>query len=95
MPANVVLGKVEVALEDVWHWFSKAQQIVLKGPAILMALTVLIQGVEKVIADVAADAANPLALVNVQITNQQLIDVQAVIPEIKAVLVAAGVKFTS
>lgn len=90
--ANVVIGKIEVALEDVLHWVSKVQTVILKGPAIITALGVILQQVDKVIADVTLDASAPITLLNVQIDTQQLADIKLVWADIKTAFTAAGVK---
>lgn len=91
--ANVVIGKVEVVLEDVLHFFAKVQTVVLKGPQIIVSLTVLLTAVDKVINDVQLDVANPVGLINVPMDAQQLADVKAIWPDIKAVFASAGFKF--
>jgi hypothetical protein len=93
--ANVILGKIEIAAEDVLRFLSVTQTAILKGPAVLSALATLIGGLDKVVVDIQVDAANPLQLLNVPFTMQQLADIKAVLPEIKATLTAAGYKFTA
>ena len=90
--ANVIIGKIEIALEDVAHWLKGVGEVVLKGPAIVTALGVLFAQLDKVISDVEVDVANPLAIVNVGLTNQTLTDLKDVWADVKAVFAAAGVK---
>lgn len=90
--ANVVIGKIEVALEDVAHWLSKAQQLILKGPAILTSLGTLLVAVDKVLADVSLDVSNPTGLINIPMDMQQLADLKAVWTDIKTAFGSAGVK---
>lgn len=84
---------IEVAIEDILHWFSKVEQVVLKGPHIIMAIGTLLAAVEKVLADVQIDVANPIGLINISVDAQQLADVKVIWPDIKAVFTAAGIKF--
>ena len=90
--ANVVIGKIEVALEDVLHWVSKVQSVLLKGPAIITALGVILTAVDKVINDAQVDVANPIGLINIPMDLQQLADVKLVWTDIKAAFTAGGVK---
>ena len=64
----------------------------LKGPAIITNLGVLLAAVDKVIADVELDVANPTVLINIPVTQQQLADLKTVWTDIKTVFVSAGVK---
>ena len=90
--ANVVIGKVEVALEDVAHWLSRAQQVIIKGPAIVTALGTLFVAVDKVLADASLDLSNPVGLVNIPMDIQQFADLKTVWTDIKNAFSAAGVK---
>jgi len=93
--ANVLIGKIEVALEDVLHFFQKAEQIVLKGPKVISAVVTLFSAIEKVVVDASVDISNPATLINVPLDIQQFNDVKAVWPDIKAILISAGIKFPS
>lgn len=92
--ANIILkiGKdVELAAEEVLHAVALGQSDVAKyTPGALSALAVLAVGVEKAVADIAADQANPLG--GIITVPQQLADFIAVWPELKALLLAIGVK---
>ena len=90
--ANVVINGIEHALEDVAHWITGVKTVVLKGPAIITNLGVLLAAVDKVIADVELDVANPTVLINIPVTQQQLADLKTVWTDIKTVFVSAGVK---
>jgi hypothetical protein len=90
--ANVVIGKIEVALEDVAHWLSKAQALLIKGPAVIASLGTLFVAVDKVLSDATTDLSNPLGLVNIPMDVQQFTDLKAVWADIKAAMATAGVK---
>jgi hypothetical protein len=75
---------IEVAFEDILHWLSKAQALTLKGPQIIAAVTVILQAVDKVVLDAQTDVASPTSLINIPMDLQQLQDIKAVWPDIKA-----------
>jgi hypothetical protein len=90
--ANVVIGKIEVALEDVAHWLAKAQTVLLKGPAIIASLGTLFVAVDKVLSDASTDLSNPVGLINIPMDVQQFADLKLVWTDIKAAFASAGVK---
>ena len=85
---NIEKG-VEVAAEDVLGWLNKAEQKIQLAPQAVAALGVVLGGVQKVIADVQADATNP---VNFTLLPAQIADVKAVWPEVQALATALGIK---
>lgn len=90
--ANAVIGKIEVVLEDVFSFLKKTQQVVLKGPTVILALSNLFTAVEKVVTDVSGDVANPTGLINIQMDINQFNDLKAVWADIKAAFAAIGIK---
>lgn len=92
--ANILanIGKdVEVAAEDMLKWVTGGAKLVqAASPAVLAALGTLLGGVEKVLADTASGAQNPLAaLVG---APAEIADIQAVWPEVKTFLASLGIK---
>jgi hypothetical protein len=75
---------IEVAFEDILHWLVKAENIVLKSPTEIAAVTAILQAVGKVINDASLDVANPTGLINIPMDVAQLADVKAVWADISA-----------
>ena len=75
---------IEVAFEDILHWLVKAQNLTLKGPAIIAAVTAILSAVDKVVVDASLDVAAPADLINIPMDVQQLQDIKAVWADIMA-----------
>jgi len=90
--ANVVIGKIEVALEDVFHWLTSAKTFVIKSPTILAALVTILVAVGKVVEDVKMDFSNPIAVFNIPLSGQQLTDIKSVWADIKELFLDFGWK---
>jgi hypothetical protein len=90
--ANVLIGKVEVALEDVAHWLSGVSQVVLKGPAIVTALASLLSALDQTVLNTATDISQPTTLLQISVQTQLITDLKSVWTDIKAVFSAAGFK---
>lgn len=89
--ANVLIGKIEVALEDVAHFLAGAQTLILNSPAIITALGTLLVATDKVLSDAQTDLTNPTNLINIPIAAQQLADIKLVWTDIKALWAKAKV----
>ena len=76
-------GVIEIAFEDILHWLTRAQTLVLKGPALITALTVLLQAVDKVVLEAQTDVSNPIGLINIPMDIQQFNDVKVVWADVK------------
>ena len=85
---NIEKG-VEIAAEDVLGFLGKAQAKLVTSPSVVAALGVLLGAVQKVVADVSADAANP---VNITLLPAQLQDLKAVWPDVEAFATSLGIK---
>jgi hypothetical protein len=85
---NIEKG-IEVGAEDLLGFLNKAEQKIQVAPGAVVALGVVLGGVQKVIADVEADAANP---VNITLLPAQVADLKAVWPEIISFASVLGIK---
>jgi len=87
---NVDKG-IEIAAEDALKWLAHAgKSTVHAAPSVVAALAVLACALEKPLAELGGAAANPL---NIPLDVQTAADLRAAWPEMKAFLVALGVKF--
>jgi len=89
--ANVVIGKIEVALEDVVHWLSGVHNFVLKSSTVVTALAQVVVAVGVVVEDAAADFSNPTGMTSIVLQNKQLQDLKTAWADIKAAFAAAGI----
>ena len=89
--ANVVIGKIEVALEDVLHWLAGVEKVVLETPKIITSVSVVLIAVGKVISDASTDFSNPTQLINIPIMASQLADIKSVWADIVNVFKTAKV----
>ena len=89
--ANVVIGKIEVALEDVIHWLGGVHNFVLKSSTVVTALAQVVVAVGAVVEDTAADFSNPTGMTSITLQNTQLQDLKTVWADVKAAFTAAGI----
>lgn len=90
--ANVLIGKIEVALEDVIQWLGGVHNFVLKSSTVVTALAQVVVAVGAVVEDAQADFSNPSGMTSITLQNQQLQDLKAVWADVKAAFAAAGIK---
>jgi hypothetical protein len=86
---NIEKG-IEIGAEDALKWLTGANKALNAAPTVVAALATLVSAVEKPIADLAGDVANPL---NIALDVQTVTDLKAVWPDVKKFLVTLGVKF--
>jgi hypothetical protein len=86
---NIEKG-IEIGAEDALKWLTGANKALSAAPTVVAALATLVSAVEKPIADLAGDVANPL---NIALDVQTVTDLKAVWPEVKTFLTSLGVKF--
>ena len=75
---------IEVAWGDILSFLNKAQQIVVKGPQVIAGVTVILQAVDKVVADGSLDVSNPVGIINIPMDVAQFQDVKAVWEDVKS-----------
>jgi hypothetical protein len=86
---NIEKG-IEVGAEDVLKWLIGAEKALHAAPAVIAALATLVGAMEKLLAELAGAAANPI---NIALDIQTAQDLKATWPQVKAFLVSLGVKF--
>ena len=89
--ANVVIGKIELALSDVAHWLSGVQQVILKGPTIITALAALFSELATVVTEAETAVETPTVVLTATFQTSTIIALKAVWPDVVAVFKAAGV----
>lgn len=89
--ANVVIGKIELALSDVAHWLSGVQQVILKGPTIITALGSLLSELATVVASAETAVETPAVVLTATFQASTIAALKAVWPDVVAVFKAAGI----
>jgi hypothetical protein len=86
---NIEKG-IEIGAKDALKWLAGADKALHAAPAVIAALAILAESLEKPMSELAGAAANPL---NIPMDIQTAADLRAVWPEVKLFLGTLGVKF--
>lgn len=81
---------IEISAEDALKWLTHGNKSLRAAPAVIAALAILIDILDKPLADLAGVATNPL---NIPLDLQTAAELVAVWPEVKAFISGLGVKF--
>jgi hypothetical protein len=82
--------EIELGARDALHWLTGASKSPHAAPAVIAALAVMAEALEKPLLELAGAAANPL---NIPLDIETAAGLQAAWPEVKAFLNTLGVKF--